>query len=86
MCEKKWMNRCVFYGFPFWLYIGSIKTDHSLSITTLTSLLSLLHCAALITDGNYTVLCVCVWLYVYVTVDVCEYTHAVVSGKLIALR
>lgn len=64
------MMPCVFYGFPFSLYIGSIKTDHSLSITTLTGLLSLLHCAALITDGNCTILamgvCVCVSVHVFV--------------------
>lgn len=71
MSVKKWMTLSVFYDSPFWLYIGSIKTNHSLSIPALTGLLSLLRWAALITDGNSTILRLS--LSVYVCVSVCTY-------------
>ena len=71
MSVKKWMTLSVFYDSPFWLYIGSIKTNHSLSIPALTGLLSLLRWAALITDGNSTILCVCVCVCLCLCLCVC---------------
>lgn len=50
---NEWRRAC-FITRPPRFYIGSIKTNHSPTIPALTGLLSLLHCAALITDGNST--------------------------------
>lgn len=79
------MGACVFYEAPLSLNIGSIKTGQSLPITTLTALLSLLCWAAMITDGNSTVLsvCVCVCAHLSVGMDVPSEGMLIVSGNLI---